>query len=165
MTASATVHPSPTRLKDKVPATGGPDPKAAVLKALNAARDLMDGYQGWAVDDLQALWQAFRETEAATERTVDDVRRMYDIAHEIRGQGGTFGFSLITVLGDSLCKFLDRRPSLDAADLDVVRIHITAMKAVFRQGLKGDGGQLASELPKLLLALRTRVDSRAKDGG
>lgn len=165
MTPPADIHPPPTRLKDKVPSTGGPDLKTAVLKALNAAKDLMDGYQGWAVDDLQTLWQAFRETEAASERTAEDVRRMYAIAHEIRGQGGTFGFSLITVLGDSLCKFLDRRPSLDATDLDVVRIHIMAMKAVFRQGLKGDGGQLAAELPKLLLALRTRVDSRSPAGG
>lgn len=164
MSAPADIHPPPTRLKDKVPPTGGPDPKTAVLKALNAARDLMDGYQGWAVDDLQALWQAFQATEAARNRSADDVRRMYAIAHEIRGQGGTFGFSLITVLGDSLCKFLDRRATLDATDLDVVRIHIMAMKAVFRQGLKGEGGPLAAELPKLLLALRTRVESRAKDG-
>lgn len=165
MNAPADIHPPPTRLKDKVPPTGGPDPKSAVLKALNAARDLMDGYQGWAVDDLQALWQAFEVAVKSSDRGADDVRRMYAIAHEIRGQGGTFGFPLITVLGDSLCKFLDRRPSLDVTDLDVVRIHIMAMKAVFRQGLKGDGGQLAAELPKLLLALRTRVDSRAKDVG
>ena len=164
MTAPADIHYPPTRLKDKVPPTGGLDPKMAVLKALNAAKDLMDSYQGWAVDDLQALWKAFEITEKARYRGADDVRRMYSIAHEIRGQGGTFGFPLITVLGDSLCKFLDRRATLDATDLDVVRIHILAMKAVFRQGLKGDGGPLAAELPKLLLALRTRVESRAKDG-
>lgn len=156
MNAPADIHRPPVRLKDKVPETGGPDPQTAVLRALSAAKDLMEGYQGWAVDDLQKLWEAYESSADGAA----DVRRMYSIAHEIRGQGGSFGFPLISVVGDSLCKFLDRRQALDGPDRDIVRIHILAMKAVFRQGLKGDRGPLARELPKLLLALRTRVDAR-----
>jgi hypothetical protein len=83
---------------------------------------------------------------------------MYDIAHEVRGQGGSFGFPLISAIGDSLCRFLDGRKSLGERELDVVQIHVLAMKAVFRQGLKGEPGELGRELRKLFRALCLRVD-------
>ncbi|NQU61872.1 MAG: hypothetical protein HQ512_12135 [Rhodospirillales bacterium] len=141
------------RLRDKVRTTGGPTPEEAVLRAVNAAEDLMEGYQGWAVDDLQKLWEAFQKTAASG----TDVSKMYDIVHEVRGQGGSFGFPLISSIGDSLCKYLDRRKSLSSVELEVIKIHILAMKAVFRQSLKGDAGGLAQEIPDLLFALRERT--------
>lgn len=142
------------RLRDKVPKSGGPTPEQAILRALNAADGLIGAYQGWAVDDLEALWRVFQDASAKGQA---DVRKMYDIAHEIRGQGGTFGFPLITAVADSLCKFLDGRKRLAARHLEIIRIHILAMKAVFRQGLKGPGGTLAKELPQMLTALRTHT--------
>ncbi len=147
----------PRHLSDRVPRSGGPNPDAAILKALNAAEDLIEGYQGWAVDDLEALWRAFT---AATDGTAGrtEIRQMFDIAHEIRGQGGTFGFPLITSISDSLCKYLDQRKQLSGRAGDVIRVHILAMKAVFRQQLKGDQGALSKELPTLLAHLRDRAD-------
>lgn len=155
----ADLIPPPTRVKDKVPPTGGPDPRAAILRAIGAAQGLVQDYQGWAVDDLESLWRAFRDArDKSAAARQKDIVRMFDIAHEIRGQGGTFGFPLISVVGDSLCKFLDGRRTLSPAALEVVELHILAMKAVFRQGLKGDGGTLIKELPLLLHALCRRVD-------
>ena len=150
------MHP-PRHLSDRVPRSGGPSPEAAILAALNAAEDLIEGYQGWAVDDLEDLWRAFQDAsdEAAGP---EDIRQMFDIAHEIRGQGGTFGFPLITAISDSLCKFLDHRRSLGVRAGEVVRVHILAMKAVFRQELEGGQGPLNRELPTLLAQLRDRAD-------
>ena len=85
------------------------------------------------------------------------LKELYDMTHEARGQGGSFGFPLISVVGDSLCKYLDGRPRLKARDLDVVRVHIMAMKAIFRQGLKGHQGGLSKELHQLLGAFRAKV--------
>ena len=147
------------RLGDKVGKTGGPTPEQAVLRALNATGLLSKAYQGWAVDDLQALWQAFQGSTAAGHDADADVKKMFDIAHEIRGQGGSFGFPLITGIGDSLCKFLEPLDSLTGRDLEVIKIHILAMKAVFHQNLKGDTGataKIGSELPQLLAALSNR---------
>ncbi len=146
-------------LGDKVGKTGGPTPEEAVLRALNATGHLSEAYQGWAVDDLQALWQAFQGSTAAGHDAAADVKKMFDIAHEVRGQGGSFDFPLITGIGDSLCKFLEPLDSLTARDLEVIKIHILAMKAVFQQNLKGDSGAAAKvgrELPQLLAALKNR---------
>lgn len=51
----------PNRLSKKVSKTSGPTPEKAILRALNAAEDLIDSYQGWAVDDLAALWKAYED--------------------------------------------------------------------------------------------------------
>lgn len=147
------------RLGDKVGKTGGPTPEQAVLRALNATEHLSEAYQGWAVDDLQALWRAFQGSATAGDDADADVKKMFDIAHEVRGQGGSFGFPLITGIGDSLCKFLEPLESLTDRDLEVIKIHILAMKAVFHQNLKGDSGmagEVGRELPQLLAALKRR---------
>jgi len=145
------------RMAKRVNKTGGPPPDVAIMRALNAAEDLVDNYQGWAVDDLEALWRTFLEASEKDPNGTLNVKGMYDMSHEIRGQGGSFGFPLISVVGDSLCKFLEGKGTIMAKDLDVIRVHILAMKAVFRQGIKGDSSALNHELASLLRALRERV--------
>lgn len=129
----------------------------AILKAVNAADDLIGQYQGWAVDDLETLWQSFVETSRTGRADPARLKELYDMTHEARGQGGSFGFPLISVVGDSLCKYLDGLPRLKARDLDVIRVHIMAMKAIFRQGLKGHQGELSKELQVLLNAFRAKI--------
>lgn len=136
---------------------GGPSMEVAILAAVNAADDLIGQYQGWAVDDLEKLWQSFVDTSRTGRADPAKLKELYDMTHEARGQGGSFGFPLISVVGDSLCKYLEGRPRLKARDLDVVRVHIMAMKAIFRQGLKGHQGGLSKELHQLLGAFRAKV--------
>lgn len=129
----------------------------AILKAVNAADDLIGQYQGWAVDDLETLWQSFVETSRTGRADPVRLKELYDMTHEARGQGGSFGFPLISVVGDSMCKYLDGLPRLKTRDLDVIRVHIMAMKAIFRQGLKGHQGELSKELQVLLNAFRAKI--------
>lgn len=146
----------PDRLRRKVRKTGGPEPEQAILRALNAAEDLMDNYQGWAVDDLSALWKAFQEQHKAGSESAQ-IAEMYEIAHGIRGEGGSFGFQLISTIGDSLCKFLEGRKKLGARESEIVKVHILAMRAVFRQNLKGPQPAMERDLRQLLALLRERM--------
>ena len=156
--AKDTLVRPPRHISEKVPRKGGPTPAAAILKALNASTQLTEGYQGWAIDDLEDLWRQFQKTASNGKSDVGQIEALFNMAHEIRGQGGSFGFPIISTIGDSLCKFLDKRQVLSKIDLDIVRIHIFAMKAVFRQNLKGDCGEVGREIGNLFRALRERVD-------
>ena len=149
----------PKRLKDKVRRTGGPTPESAILRALNAAEDLMDTYQGWAVDDLAKLWQTFQGTGPSAPAK-ERITKMFDMTHDIRGEGGSFGFPLVSVIADSFCKFLEPRQKLGTAELEVVKVHILAMRAVFRQDLKGSQPTLEREMQQLLALLRDRMPVR-----
>lgn len=162
--AKASIIRPPRHISKKVPKTGGPSPEEAILRALNAAEDLMGDYQGWAIDDLEKLWQKFKKLLAGTEISGKDVSEMFDIAHEIRGQGGSFGFDLISTLADSLCKFIEGRKKLNSLELDVIKVHILAMKAVYRQELKGTQRELSEQLTELLQALRNKIDLKANFG-
>lgn len=148
----------PNPLRNKVRRTGGPTPQTAILRALNAAEDLIDTYQGWAVDDLAKLWKAFENTRSADEMS-GRIAEMFDIAHGIRGEGGSFGFPLVSTIADSLCKFIEPRGNLGRPELEVVKVHILAMRAVFKQDLKGAQPRLEGELRQLLALLRDRMPS------
>lgn len=149
----------PNRLGDRIRRTGGPTPEQAILRALNAAEDLMDEYQGWAVDDLTKLWQAFEESVEGTPSSAQ-ILQMFEIAHGIRGEGGSFGFPLVSVISDSLCKLLEGKKDLSFPEQEVVKVHILAMRAVFRQNLAGSQPKLEGELRQLLTLLRDRIDRR-----
>lgn len=146
----------PSRIADKVPKRGGPSPEAAITRALGMAEDLIVNYQDWAIDDLQALWQEFQDAVAEKGEASDHIERMFNLTHEIRGQGGTFGYPLVSTVGDSLCKFLENKTALQPLDLEIIRLHILAMRAVFRQKLKGDQKALQGELARLLALVRER---------
>ncbi len=131
------------------------------MQALNAADDLINEYQGWAVDDLETLRQQFLKISASRDVDKKEIAEMFDIAHEIRGQGGSFGFALISAIADSLCKFIEGRQQLSDPELEVIKVHIMAMKAVFHQQLKGRQKDLAEQLTELLQALRNKVNLNA----
>jgi len=84
------IRPS-RHISRKVRKTGGPNPDVAILQALNAAEGLMDQYQGWAVDDLAALWRQFQAMahEEDRELAAQEILDMFNMSHEIRGQGGS----------------------------------------------------------------------------
>ncbi len=145
----------PRFLGDKIPKSGGPSPQEAIAKALKLSAELMDQYQGWVVDDLQALWHECASIKPGGKDEQLKLRKLYDMSHDIRGHGGSFGYSLVSILGDSLCKYLDTRKSLDSQSLDIIKLHILAMKAVFNQNLKGDQPELAQQLTELLALLRS----------
>lgn len=137
---------------------GGPAPQEAILAALNGAEDLIGQYQGWAVDDLERLWQTFLDSSADGSPSPEQIKHLFNLAHETRGQGGTFGYPLISIIGDSLCKYLEGRDALSTTHLEILKVHILAMKATFRQKLQGRQRLIAAELPGLLQALRDRAD-------
>lgn len=162
--AKVSIIRPPRHISRKVPKSGGPSPEKAIMLALNAAGDLTNEYQGWAVDDLGDLWQKYQKLAAEGEVTSNEIAEMFDVAHEIRGQGGSFGFSLISVIADSLCKFIEGRSQLSVAEMDVIKVHILAMKAVFHQQLEGEQKELSEHLTELLQALRNKIDLKANFG-
>jgi hypothetical protein len=72
------------------------------------------------------------------------------IAHELRGQGGMFGYPLITVFRKSLYEVKKPPCREDNSNLEVVKAHIDTMRAVLREQVEGDGGQVGQALFKTL---------------
>ena len=101
---------------------------------------LKAGYLDWLAEDIARLRDALA---AATTEPADRKRhldRAYAVSHDIKGQGGTFGFDLVTTLGQSLCDFIKNGKAESEAGLGVVEAHIAAFETVAGEQIEGDGG-------------------------
>ena len=132
----------PNTLKSKV-STGGPG--AVDMEALDRAEKVIasmtDNYLEWVQEDLkkiQAAYDILAKGEGDQNANLDAV---FQISHDIKGQGGSFGYDLMTAIGNELCRLiekLDKDPG--KPEIEAVKIHIDAMKLVIQNRMNGDGG-------------------------
>jgi len=73
----------------------------------------------------------------------------------MRGQGGTFGYPLVTTVADSLYTFTGSRSLAQDSHVEIVKSQIDTMNAVIKERVEGDGGILGREL---LTALEKAIE-------
>jgi hypothetical protein len=149
-----------THIRQKVGTNNGMDlSKAAVL-----ARPIFEKYTETFLEtikeQLSILRHAVLQLDGRQSGTREDRDRLYTAAHEIRGQGGMFGYPLATAVADVLCKVLDARPLIRGKDAPLIRLHLMALLAIFQQDLRADGGVIGTEL-RAVLELVVRHVKRA----
>ncbi len=106
----------------------------------------VDKLQQW-VDEWPALWPNL-STDAQTEMVRGDFFRT---AHDIKGQGTTFGFPLMTDLGNHICKRVKAGGPFTIADLESFKRDVMDMKRVLDENLVDDGGEAGVQI-------RTRLE-------
>ncbi len=133
--------------------SGDPDPggldEDVLAQAEAAVAGLAETYVSWASEDLTVLAALLGELERDAERWPILLPEIFRISHDIKGQGGSFGYDLMTLIGNRLCRFverIDQRPSQAVRDL--IRLHADSMRAVLSQKLTGNGGPEGAHLLK-----------------
>jgi len=153
------IYPS-NNLKNKVgPITPGID-EAALARAEQAIAGMADNYLEWAAADIDKLAGAYDELRASDETNkAERLDALFNVAHDIKGQGGSFGFPLITAVANQLCRFLENTPSeaFGNPQMDVVNVHINALRLILQQKMKGDGGKAGENLLSGLAAVIDKV--------
>lgn len=121
--------------------------------AETAVAKLAGAYIQCALEDVAALRTALAAARAEPHRLADYAATLHGLAHNVAGQGGTFGFPLVSRIGASLCRLLRERDRLAEGALDIVAAHIGAIALVLDHRIAGDGGALgeamAAQLEKL----------------
>ncbi|NKB59825.1 MAG: hypothetical protein GKS00_26240 [Alphaproteobacteria bacterium] len=83
-----------------------------------------------------------------------DIKQIFTFAHDMRGQGGSFGYPLISEIGGSLCHFIESRDhSFQADDITVLRAHLDAANAIISSAMSGEGDTVSRALIDSLDAL------------
>lgn len=138
---------APHRLKKAKVGTGPAklDTKA-IERAEQAVKAMEKDYAVWSQDDLAVLDAAFGRYRARSGDPAEQMKIMFRVALDMKGQGASFGYQMITRIADLLASFLEGREMLASFDLEVVAAHIAAMRAVFAQGARGDGGMTGAAL-------------------
>ena len=122
----------------------------ALARAEAAVEALKANYEDWVHDDIGALKEAYDDAVANPSVRGEKAKQIDGIAHDIKGQGSSFGYPLMSAIGGSLSEFCRNISRLEVAQLDVIRAHIDAMTSVIDNRLKGNGGTLGVELIGLL---------------
>lgn len=137
---------NPNPLKDKVKVKHGVDPKEMIAKADEAVERLGDEFEKLFANNVRQLNSAITEVKRGGEYQKAGVSVLRRVLHDLRGQAGTFGYPLVSQVGDSACKFIDLSEELSETEIDVIVMHIDALKAINQAKITGDGGAIGQEL-------------------
>ncbi len=124
------------------------DPADLEKLAMEAMSDLSAKFPAWASGDVQKIKQYLAEASGTfdEERTTIIRQSVYPKAHDLKGQGTTFGYPLITDIGSHMCKLMTSKTSFSSADLQQLKDDANMMETVLWKKLKGDGGVKGAQI-------------------
>jgi hypothetical protein len=137
----------PNLLKSKV-GSGG-----FAMGAVDKAAKVIEGLRGEFEDIAKVEVVKLVAAAAALMGQPNDLAKrdeVYKIAHELRGQGGSYGYPLVTRFGDQLCRYLEAAAGLDAKRLVIVKATADAIAVVINSKVSADGGDTGRALVDML---------------
>lgn len=124
---------------------------AALKRAEAALAAIQHRYIEWAEADyarLDAAWAAWAACATAPDPEGAVLRRLFQIAHDMKGQAATFDYPLVSDLGNRLCREIETvgAEGFSAAQQIRVAALVAAIGRVIRERLSGTGGEAGAAL-------------------
>lgn len=102
------------------------------------------------MDKLKAMRQTIQGAGADTAARMAILPNLAEMALEIKGMGGIFGYPLLTMLAKSLNDFIGTLGMPSDAQFEVIRIHVDAMYVMLGQHVTGNGGATEQTMMAML---------------
>jgi len=144
----------PSTLRDRVSVRNDEDVDFSA--ANNAIDDLAEEF----VQRLPGEFKRIETAYAALQAMPDDESRrtvLFRLIHDLKGQAGTFDYQLITVIGNDLCRFIERPIEMSPRCLKVAGFYIDAMKRVAEKRMTGDGDEHGIRMIDTLHSMTQKV--------
>ena len=116
----------------------------AAERSIGAAKfDYMEA----ANEDLAKLQQAYETVVKDPANRVVHVQALYGLVQSIKGQGSSFGFPLMSAVGNQLARFIEETgDNLTDPQLEVVKVHVEALRLIMMQKMEGEGGPIGQKI-------------------
>ena len=123
-------------------------------QAEEAMADLARTFPAMATGDVQTMKKLLTDASNTFDQERTDIikTQLYPKAHDLKGQGATFGYPLITDVGAHLCQLITTKSDYSSEDLQAIKADILSMETILWKRLKGDGGTKGAEILKTLRA-------------
>ena len=107
---------------------------------------MANSYLDSVADDLRNIDETFGKLEAATGDRKEELMAVFQTALILKGQGGSFGYDLMTTIGNELCRLIEKLDKAGPKEVEAIKLHIDSMKLVISNDIKGDGGVTGKEM-------------------
>jgi len=123
-------------------------------RAEKVVENIQKNYTEWADEDLGALEATLARLQADGDDREKIVRDLYRISLDLKGSGGSFGYRMMSEIAGSLNNFLGGRTDFTSLDMEVIEAHVLALRAIYTESVRDDGGNtgraLIAELENLI---------------
>lgn len=104
--------------------------------------ELSEKYPAWAMADVLNLKRLFNDAHSiagdARAKLIKD--ELYRVSHDIKGQGSTFGYPLMTDVAASLCAYIKSHEAFEHNDMQIIKQHVDILGMILSEKLAGAGG-------------------------
>jgi len=118
----------------------------AMAAAIAALDEMAEDYPDWVAGLIDKLSEQHRRCVDSPEQRKSYFEIINSIAHDMRGQGGTFGYQLISDFADALYFFTHAQAGMSDNHVEIIKAHVDAMRVVIKNRINGDGGEVGKEL-------------------
>ena len=154
------------RLRDIVAGLGGDQKEPGqlqdgVLEAAELELTAMEtDYADWVRGTVDKLNQAYQSLRQQPKNHWKYFKIINDLAHDLRGEGQTFGYPLVTDFGKSLFEYTRMNIQPDEKFLELLHAHIEAIQVIIREKIKGQGGEVGKTIVAMLEAAKRKWEQQ-----
>jgi len=134
---------------------------ARIKAAEKAILEMVGEFRTWALEDVARLRALLVDCLKGRAVIASERENIYDIAHNVKGQGSTFGYTLLTSVADNLCHFLDQQDVLGNDHIPVLMAHTEALKAILSFNVMGSDDPTGQEIVRSLHVLIRKQSLKA----
>jgi len=102
--------------------------------------ELVAQFVEWTSEAVTELRQIIDGFVTPTARGADNMLRLYDLTHNIKGMGSSFNFDLMTAVGTSLCAYMKGQIDTDHVSFRVLEAHVRTFEVILQHRITGSGG-------------------------
>ena len=132
--------------------------KDTLARAEEATTALRTNYTQWASVDVEQARRLLAEARGDAGGGRGQLDQVYAVLHNIKGQGSSFGYPLVTRIGQSMCRLIAPGRTLDEAEFKIAQAHLDALKLVLDKKIAGPGGTTGEALASRLEAMTAAAD-------
>ena len=107
---------------------------------------LSERFVNSADENIRKLFEAFGKLEAAEGDRKAELKEVYREALDIKNQGLTLGYELMTAICNELCLLIENLDKAGPKEVKVIKLHIEAMRLAITQNIKGTGDDVCEEV-------------------
>jgi Hpt domain len=140
-------------LRNPDDAANGTSMADTLARAEEATTLLKQNYTSWAREDIEKGQRHLDDATGDPARARIHLDGLFAIMHNVKGQGASFGYPLVTRIAQSLCKLLGAKHDAGEPMMRIAQAHVDALKLVLDQKIEGPGGETGEKLAGKLEAL------------